>query len=223
MYSEGNPGLKPQYTHTLNFGYTYEKFNISLVTQRATQVITQETFVNTTEMGYPTAITWGNFGKSNFTGVTTSLSNVFVGTWWSFNLYASGFYTESITQDYEDSRFYATAYMENTFYIGRTWRAEIMGSAQSPLSYGYNTISGHYFVSAGIRKNLWNYKATIALYVDDIFDSQKVRVLTDREGQRIEMNSKWSSRQIRLSFSYRFRDMKLRKTSELEEVNRVGQ
>jgi hypothetical protein len=217
-YNTGNPYLLPQYTHTLNLSYTHEKLTVSLYTQSARQVINQETVITGDSIsGYPvTAVTYGNFGQTNFSGVTASLTNIFPYVWWSFNFYVSGFYTESTTHDYSSHRLFGNAYTEHTFYIGKTWRAEITANVRSPMAYGYYTVSGNYFMSAGVRKNLWKHAATVSLYVDDIFNSQRSHVLTDRNGQRIEMNSTWSSRQIRVSFSYRFRQA-------IKARERVGQ
>jgi outer membrane receptor protein involved in Fe transport len=221
-YSEGNPALQPQYTHSLNIGYTYDRFlNISLFGQQARQVITQES-VTDTASGL-TATSWTNFGTTRFAGATVSFSNIFVGFWWSFNFHLSGLYMESEAGPYKDSRLYATAYMENTFYFGKTWRGELTGYGQSPMTYGYYTTQARYSVSAGIRKNLWNHRATVSLYVDDLLDSQKSRVTTDYGGQRREITSRWSSRQLRLSFTYRFRDITQRRaaTGNMEESSRL--
>jgi outer membrane receptor protein involved in Fe transport len=207
-YSEGNPHLRPQYTHTLNIGYRYEKFNAGLYLQRAVQVITEDAYVDTTiHADYPvTARTYGNFGQTSFAGLTASWSNLFPAIWWSFNLYVSGLYVSSSASDaYRNNGWFGNLYMENTFYIGKTWRAELTGNAQTPLPYGYYRIAGNYFISAGLRKTLWEHRATVSLYVDDLFNSQRSHVVTDRNGQRLDMLSVWSSRQIRLSFSYRFR------------------
>ncbi|MDR0728640.1 MAG: TonB-dependent receptor [Prevotellaceae bacterium] len=225
-YSEGNPRLRPQYSHTLNVGYRYEKFNANLYLQRATQVISEETTVDTTsQAGYPvTAHTYGNFGQTTFAGLTTSWSNLFPTVWWSFNLYVSGLYVASSSADaYRNNGWFGNLYMENTFYIGKTWRAELTGNAQSLMPYAYYRIAGSYSLSAGLRKTLWNHKASLSLYIDDLFDSQRSHVLTNRNGQRIEIHNTWSSRQIRLSFSYRFRQaLKPReRIGDTEEQNRM--
>ncbi|MDR2361522.1 MAG: TonB-dependent receptor [Prevotellaceae bacterium] len=224
-YSEGNPRLLPQYSHTLNAGYRYEKFNASLYLQHATQVISEETTVDTTsQTGYPvTAHTYGNFGQTTFAGLTASWSNLFPAIWWSFNLYLSGLYAASSANAYHNNGWFGNLYMENTFYIGKTWRAELTGNAQTPLPYGYYRIAGNYSLSAGLRKNLWNHKASLSLYIDDLFNSQHSHILTDRHGQRIDMHNTWSSRQIRLSFSYRFRQaIKPReRIGNTEEQNRL--
>jgi hypothetical protein len=225
-YNEGNPNLLPQYIHSLHLNYTHEKCHVGLLMQRATQVVTQETRMDTTGGGdYPAkAITWSNFGTTDFVGATVSWSNLFPFLWWSFNLYVNGMYVASrAPDDYRNSGWFGSLYMENTFYIAKTWRAELTGNAQTPLPYGYYTVSGNYFVSAGVRKNLWDHRASVSLYVDDLFDSQRSHVVTHRNGQRIEMNNRWSSRQIRLSFSYRFRSvLKTReRTGQVDERNRL--
>ncbi|MDR0667020.1 MAG: outer membrane beta-barrel protein [Prevotellaceae bacterium] len=207
-YSEGNPHLLPQYIHTIHANFRREKWNVGGYLQLATQVITENIRTDTTiYAGYPvTARTWSNFGQTSLAGISLSGTNLFPVDWWSYNLHLSGLYIASTSNDqYRNNGWFATAYMENTFYIGRTWRAELTGNVQSPLPYGYYRVDGNYTVSAGLRKTLWNHAATLTLYIDDMFDSRRSHILVDRDGQRMEIRNTWSSRQVRLSFSYRFR------------------
>lgn len=207
-YSEGNPHLLPQYIHTIHFNFRREKWNVGLYFQHTTQIITENIRTDTTVYaGYPvTARTWSNFGRASMGGIALSGTNLFPVDWWSYNLHLSGLYIASTADDrYRNNGWFATAYMENTFYLAKTWRAELTANAQSPLPYGYYRIDGNYAVSAGLRKTFWKHAATLTLYIDDIFNSQRSHIFSDREGQRIEIHNTWSSRQVRISFSYRFR------------------
>ncbi len=223
-YGEGNPSLAPEYTHMFTLSYTFKQLlSVSLFAQRTTQVMVQ--IMNVDTLTSETSIVWGNFGKTNFSGVSVSLSQIPVTKWWSFNLYIGGYYVESIAPDYSNSKLYGTVQFDNTFLIGKTWTVEASVKAQSKVPQGYFVNYPQYEGWCGVRKMLWDGKASITLYLNDAFNSYGTHVVSDRNGQRIEVQTTKASRLLNFTFTYRFGNSKTRQQrrgSELEENTRLG-
>jgi hypothetical protein len=223
IYNEGNPDLQPAYQHNLSISYTFSRFlNISLIGQHTTQMFTQILSTDTTTA--VTSVVWDNFGTFTLAGMQIAFSQMPVTKWWTFNLYLNGFYMESSAPDYTKRLPFGQVYFENTFLMGSTWKAELMGSANSSIAQSYFVAEPMYFASAGVRKTLWDGKGSLSLNIDDIFNTQHARVLSDRNGQQIHTGNKWASRQFRLSFSYRFGKTAAKRTrvGEIEESTRLG-
>ena len=222
-YGEGNPALLPEYTNTFNIGYTFNQFlNISLLTQHTRQVMVQNMDVDTATS--VTAIAWANFGKKDFSGLSVYLSQIALTPWWTFNLSLDGYYVRSIAPDYSDGRLYGSIYFENTFSMSTTWKAEVAVSAQSKTPHGYFISYPFYEVWAGIRKTCWNGKGTLTLYLNDVFNSWGTRVVSDRNGKKIDFSSTMASRVLNFTFNFRFGKTSgyQRHSGELEESSRLG-
>jgi hypothetical protein len=83
-------------------------------------------------------------------------------------------------------------------------------------------------VSAGLRKQLWNRKASVALVVNDIFRGTYITAKTDYQGQKSFVNGNYDQQGVRIAFTYKFgrqtiEKNKNRDTGDSDEKNRIKQ
>ena len=85
-------------------------------------------------------------------------------------------------------------------------RMEVTGLYLSPSIQGSYTLSNVWAIHAGLRWNLGNQKAYIQLKAHDIFNSMEgdVDVKLRNRGQYMDMHTNSYSRNIMLSFVYKF-------------------
>jgi iron complex outermembrane receptor protein len=224
-YSKGNAFLKPQYTNNFEFNYTHNKsINVSLGYSRTTDVITE------------IILTEGN--KSFQTNLNLQTQNAYsvnidvpytITKWWSGNINVNSFYlgfkSDSVgTGKLSDGQVTVQAKTTQTFTFG-TYRFEIMGDYQSPLTYGIYKIKPRYGVDAGLSHSFANKKLNVKLAVDDVFHIRRNNVSSHILGNDFDIHQTRDSRVGRLTVTYNFGNNKIKarqhQTGADEEKNRV--
>jgi len=77
------------------------------------------------------------------------------------------------------------------------------------------------------KKTFWKKNATLALKVNDIFNTSAFRANLEYNNIKTYWRNEWESRRVNLNFTYKFGNMKIktarsRSTGTSEEENRVG-
>lgn len=130
------------------------------------------------------------------------------------------------TDGFKSSSVYANGYMNATFMLPKNYKIELTGSVQSGIPYGYFKVKPSGDVNLGVKKNLFDNKGTIALNITDIFKTRTNRAELNTDIlNNYYFNSSYNSRQITLSFQYRFgqsKATKARKVGNNEEASRTG-
>jgi len=116
--------------------------------------------------------------------------------------------TNVVTNDFQD--FNNTAYSWTTRINSKVnlpykidW--QLNGSYEGPQNNAQGKRRGQAGLNTALSKDVLKEKATIALNVQDIFNSRKMRVETYLPGQvRSYSEMQWRVRQVTLSFTYRF-------------------
>jgi len=127
--------------------------------------------------------------------------------WWSFNasfdLYIQNLNgvvgTENVTV--ENTAY--TARMNNSFKATKDLTFQLFGFYRGPNSMLQFDIEEMYFVNAGFRYNMLQGKATFSFNFNDIFDSQRSIVTTDRPTP-FDGRFLWESQTWMVGLSYRF-------------------
>ena len=225
-YLQGNPFLKPQFTHALGLNYTYKGAWITSIGYDYTrdlfaQVITQNDETNVIYLTYQ------NLSKSIDFNVSET-AQLDIAKWWHLNATAIGMYKRVISQAEGAATFARWSYsgnMSNTFSLPKEWSMELSGQYQSKQLSGSTTLLQQYQVNVGIQKRLINNKATLKLSVEDVFNTNKGGYVTKYGNVNIQLINRWNSRKANLSFSYRFgtdnfKTRANRSTSSSEEESR---
>ena len=119
-------------------------------------------------------------------------------------------------------------YAQQTFKLAKATTLEISGFYSSPSIWQGTFKSGAIWsVDGGVQQTLFKGKATAKATVTDIFQTLRWTGVSDFAGQYMKVRGGNESRQLRLSFTYRFGSAQVkgerqRKTGADDEGKRVG-
>ena len=227
-YTEGDPDLNPQFSDQVSLTVGYgQHLNLSLLYQHNSNLIMQHPEVNP-DNGEQRLI-WENFGTQSLAGAALSVSELPITKWLNLSAnYFAAYNSNVSTSDdsYSDGSFLQSFYGSLNFLLPKEWKIEVGGFGSGNMTMGYMDIRPMYMLFAGIKKNLWDGRGTIALNVQDLLRSFRTSitsytgdVLTYSIDQRINMQK------ITISFSYRFgtaSNLRRRNVGNVEESSRVG-
>ncbi len=229
-YKAGYPYLRPALTYAAELSHTFKKkfvttFKYSITNDNITQVVqpsetedsvTVQTDKNLAQVNsfslsatYPFQVTkwWSNV--NNFTG------------WYS---YFNGFLANTNLSNGSPG---FSVYTNNNFTLGKGFRAELTFWYQSRQVYGFFDLGDMWTLGAGIQKSVFKDKGTLRLNASDIFWRGLPRASSVYTAYKEDFTVQRESRQLSLTFSYRFGDRKLQptrrhKSGADDEKSRVG-
>lgn len=204
-YMQGNPFLKPQYTHSLGLNYTYKgKWITSLGYNYTRDLFTQVLVQNDqTNVIYQTD---ENLSKSiDFNASETAQLDI--AKWWHLNATAIGMYKHVISNAAGATTFTRWSYsgnMSNTFTLPKDWSVELSGQYQSTQLWGNFILLPQYQMNIGVQKQLMKNKATLKLSVNDLLKTNHGTAIVRYGDINMKVWNHWDSRKVSLTFSYRF-------------------
>jgi hypothetical protein len=228
-YQKGNAFLRPQYTNSFSLSHTYKSF---LTTSLSYSHISDYfTTINDTAHKNATYITQRNLASQDIYSINVS-APIKIKKWWNVfaNLTANQSRFKANFEDGKTINLTVTSlnyYNQHTFTLGKGFTAEASGWLNTPSIWG-GTFKTNFMWSAdaGIQKSLMSNKATLKLSVTDVFKSNHWNARSDFAGMVLNVKGGYDSRQVRLSFQYRFgnnqvKAARARKTSIEAESNRL--
>jgi len=205
-YGQGNPYLKPQFTHNFELSHTYNKFLTTTINYTQTNDIITELLKQDNEKK-TTFQTRDNFSSMKQFGVAVT-ANMPIKKWLNINLYANVFnnhYNGIYQKDPVDINITSfTTNMTNSFTMGKGWSAEISGWYRSKGADGLLIAKDMGAVNSAISKQLFKKQGTLKFGVRDIFYTQQFRGYAKYSDVDVTVANKRDSRQFNLSFTYRF-------------------
>ncbi len=226
---KGNTQLRPQYTNSIGLTYMYKyKLTTTLNYSHVKDVFTQ--LVDTADKS-KAFLTKKNLATQNI--VSLNISYPFQYKWYSvfgnLNAYYSKYNANFGAGRTVDLDVYAfNVYMQNTFRLGKGWTGELSGWYTSPSIWQGTFKTKHIWsLDGGIQKTVLKNNGTVKASVSDIFHTLHWSSTSDFAGQHLLVSGGFESRQLKLSFTYRFGNSQVkaarqRKTGADEENQRVG-
>ena len=203
-YQAGNPYLQPQYSTNLELAHTYKSLLTTTLNYSHTTNYFSETFE---QQDHATIVRNGNIGSRDNLGISVSL-NLPVTKWWTTVIYTNFTYNHYQGELYgEPLDVSATTLMgniNNQFKFKKGWGAELSGF------YRTSGIEGQVYVrpmgqaSSALSKQILQEKGTLKLGFRDMFYTQQVHGNIDFQQTRAKFSNYRDSRQLSLSFIYRF-------------------
>lgn len=222
----GNPFLKPQFSHRFQALYTFKSrsvigLNYSYSTNFKAN-ITDTVAVDKIVM-IPR-----NVGQQHYYSLTlTQMATL--AKWWSvtFNGVLYQVNNEVTLDQYRNFDQRQTAWrgnLQQTFKLPLQVTGEIFTTYNSKrLSGAYEVIRPSLQVDLGLQRNLINNRATLRLVWADIFRSNQFNAMQQFDGLYLRSYGYYETRQVRLSFSYKFADAGIKgprdRNSALENEN----
>lgn len=226
---QGNPLLQPSYANSFELNYSIKSF----------RVLTLSYSVNNGSMWevvYQNDVTKESISRPENLNRTTNFymatgSPIDITKWWNNNTEVSAGFnrTQSAVQGNGFNAFSWnwSVMMDNTFTLPKNYSLTTYAYYDSPSVSGLFHSLGSYQLNIGAKKIFWKKNATLALKVNDIFNTSAFRANLEYNNIKTYWKNEWESRRVNLSFTYKFGNMKIktarnRSTGTSEEENRVG-
>lgn len=204
----GNPALQPAFVQNVEFNYTYKRdYNVT-----AYYSAVHDLFSNINVQDNETKIysgTHANLGSSVNTGIRLS-SSFHPSAWWDMNVIADGYRQQeksaflTSSYDFHLISYYASLNQSFTIDAKSALKAEIRGTLTGPGIQGIYRVDHSSTVDAGIKTNVLHGLGTLRLAVNDIFNTNSNYIRINYLDQHSSFFHHVESRNVGLSFSYRF-------------------
>jgi hypothetical protein len=229
-FEQGNPNLKPQFSHNIELSHTYAGFLTSTLNYSTTTDIIQQV-LEQNELTNETYVKKANIAKRNQVGLSISAYKQ-INKWWSGNIYLNGYnnHFEGIVNNEPISISIAGLMFQaqQQFKWGKGWGAELSGFYRTKAAEGVMVIKSLGGLNVAFSKQVLKNQGSIRLGVRDIFLTQQAHGYSKYGNVDLQFVNTNDSRTVSMSFTWRFSKGKLkagnnRKSgSASDEQNRVG-
>lgn len=232
-FQQGNPDLKPQFSHNIELSHTYKGFLTTTLNYSQTDDIIQQVFEQN-EQTHETFIKKANIASLKQGGLSISAYKE-INKWWSGNIYVNVFtnHFKGIVND-DPVSISITGVMlqaQQQFKLGNGWNAELSGFYRTKGVEGVIFIKQIGQVSAGFSKQVLKNKGTVRVSVRDIFAMGVYNGYSRYGDVDVRFRNVNDSRALSVGFTWRFNKGKLNGTGqrkkggaddELRRVNAGG-
>jgi hypothetical protein len=228
-YQKGNTQLRPQYTNSISLTNTlWYRLTTKLTYSHVNDVFSQ--IIDTADKS-KAFITKKNLADQDL--VSLNISMPFQYKWYSVFANVNSYYSHykanfGAGRNIDLDVFAVNVYAQQTFKVAKATTIEVSGFYTSPTIWQGTFKSGALWsVDGGIQQTFFKGKATAKASVTDIFQTLRWTGKSDFAGQYLKVKGGNESRQLRLSFTYRFgsnqvKAARQRKTGAEDESKRVG-
>lgn len=201
----GNPNLLPTFSHNLSLSHSYKGvFNTSLSYSKTIDGI-NETLEIRDGIYYSRP---GNIASGSSYTLSVD-ANRAITPWYNFNTYLElghlTYDSELYTEQLNSSGTYYYLSANNSFQLGKGWKAEIGGRYRSDIVAAQLLIKSYTQINLGFQKRILNDKGNLKLSVNDLFYTNRGDgIINNLRLTDADWNSKYDSRNVTLTFSLRF-------------------
>jgi len=227
-YEQGNPNLKPQFSHNIELSHTYKGFLTTTLNYTNTNNIIQEVLEQNEERN-ESYIKRANIAKQQQFGVAVSAFKQIKK--WSGNIYVNVYnnkFEGLVNGDFITlGRTTMVLSASNSYKFGKDWTTEISGFYRTAGYEGVFHIQPLGELNFGVSKPVLKGKGTLRLSVRDILWSQRAQGEIKYGLIHANFQQRRDSRTVGMTFTYRFNKGKMngngrRKASgAADEQNRV--
>lgn len=205
-YEQGNPYLKPQFSHNVELSHTFKGFLTTTLNYTNTTDIIQQVLIQD-DAKNETFIKNENIATQRQYGISINAFNQYT-KWWSGNIYVNAYnnkFTGIINN--EPVEIGATSAMINIsqqFKFNKGWAAELSGFYRTEALESVFRIKPFGIVNAGISKQILKNKGSIRVNIRDIFWSQRIKGASKYGSVDANFRQYNDNRIASISFTYRF-------------------
>ncbi|MFN8289517.1 MAG: TonB-dependent receptor [Chitinophagaceae bacterium] len=211
-FEQGNPDLKPQFSHNIELSHTYGGFLTSTLNYSHTTDIIQQV-IEQREATNETFIKKANIATQNQVGFAVSGFKQ-INKWWSGSIYANVANNrfKGIVNNDNISIGITTflAQVQQQFKWGKGWGAEVSGFYRTKGLEGVIFIRDIAQVDAGFSKQVLKGKGTLKLNFRDIFRGAVYKGYSQYGTVDARFKDINDQRAVGLSFTWRFNKGKLK-------------
>jgi hypothetical protein len=224
---QGNPFLLPSLARSVVLNYVHHDFQVLGLSYLLENDVVN-LVVSQNDQTKVTTSTPQNLDRA-LTLTLTSGGHTTLRPWWGMDNQLLGSYNEVQTrvegQAVQLRRFAWSATSEHIFRLPRQYQVLVGGRYESPSVLGlyYTKASGA--LNVGVKKQLWNDRATLALRINDVLNVDRFRATMDYNNVHLVWNNQWESRRVALTFTCKLGSGKTngsRTNSSADEEGRAG-
>jgi hypothetical protein len=212
LYYQGNPSIRPSFSHNFSVSHSYDNavttsLSYGRHTNALAEVFRRDPATNIVIQSD------ANLSRATTLDGNMSLTKQLLGGVLSTTNFVGATYVrfDSPTMPWlNKSSVGVMASSNNTVNLPKGLRAEISLFYQSPLTYGAYSLKAQYNGSLAITKQVLKENGTLTLSVFDPFNLQQRRFDTRAADVRADSREKAETRFVRLNFSYRFGNQKVK-------------
>jgi hypothetical protein len=227
-WSEGNPNLRPQYTHAFSITQTFRKKYNLVISYQLTKDAMMETPV--LDVANATTIyTTGNLDDAHNMSITGIVPIRLSGKWESQNTFVvsySKFSTLSNNGLVVNEQLSYLFQSNHTILLPWGLRLEVNATFRGPSASGLYHMAPMSRVDLGLKKSFFNKKLDLTLNANDIYKGYRFLWTTNINGNINDFDQYLRWRTVGVTLRYNFSsgqkvDLKKRNTN-LDELNRAG-
>ncbi len=211
-YFSGNPDLDPEFSNVFEVGHIkyFEKGSFtSAVYHRSTRgKIERIRTVN--EEGSSTTLP-ENLRSEEATGAEFT-SEFAIFPWWKFDMNVNFFYADidgtNILASYNNTTYSWFARQTSRFMLAGGLDIQLRGNYEAPQKTAQGKRLALYYVDFSLSKDVFKGNGTVNFNVLDVFQTRRMRSITEGDNFYTEGNSLFRKRQINLTLTYRIRQSK---------------
>nr|WP_210488805.1 TonB-dependent receptor [Rufibacter aurantiacus] len=224
-YWQGNPGLRPQYTHAFGVTQTFKKDYSLVANYQLIRDVMAEIPILDVERAL-TIYTIGNVDDGHNLSLTANIPVKIMKNWDTQNT-ALVTYSKYMTMVGEqkatnDQVFYSFQTNHNLLLPAKL-KMEINAGYRGPAAYGLYEVYSQWWVNVGFKKSFLDDKLDLSVNANDIFKGQRIKVGTI--GRNInEFDQYFRARSVGINLRYNFsRGAKFdpKRQNSIDEVNRT--
>ena len=239
-YMEGNPDLKPQFTHSVELQTNYSQYvSLAFNFSQTSNLFAQQTSVMPNG---DTRIKWENFGSEMSVGANLSLtelpivpkyktlddgSRTMEGAWLALTLNGGYYYQMKRNDTFAYNHHWGFVSATLTSYLPKDWTLSVDGYYYSPSKDGYDYNSSFYGMNFALKKTIMSKGLILGLQAHDLLRSMhfESHAMNLPEGYSSYSRSISRNQKISLSIVWMFgtqQYMKRRNVGNVDELNRLG-
>jgi iron complex outermembrane receptor protein len=226
-YWEGNPYLKPQYSHSFSLSQTFRKVYILTVNYQFNKDFMAE--LPKLDVGNATTIYYiGNVDGAYNYGATAIVPIRFTKKWDSQNTFVLSYNHNRIIVDNQplvNEQWYQSIQSAHTILLPKDFRFEVNFIYQGPSAYGLYSISPRTRLDLALRKSFLKKKLDVTLNIVDVYKGVRLKFNTRINGNINDFDQYLRARFTGITFRYNFskgQKVDIRRNNNVEEVNRTG-
>lgn len=221
-YSQGNPFLRPEYTHGLDLTYTVNSTYVFAVGySQTTDVISWVT--QRQDLDSPVTQTQAQNLDSQRQWTFTATTPYSPWKWWTITSALSANYTtyllSSVINAPRTTQGIAGVYgLSNDFTLKSGWRLSASGYFQSAMPNGVLRQQGQYSVNLGVQKKLLQERLVVRAIYNDVLRTARSVSLLELNNLRSRNTYRWDSNFFSVTLTYQLGNQKVKATNKNRNV-----
>ena len=204
----GNPYLRPEYIHSIEAGFVRTSkattFTLSPYFRRTVDMIHYYQFMDTTGV---TTLTFQNFDTSDSWGAESIGTLRFgrrLNAYGSLNVYRIQTDGSNVESDLSNDAYGWSTRINASYQVRPGLDVQASFFYRSPINIENGRMDAFSMSDLAFRQQLFGERASLGLRVSDVFNTMGFSMSRATDQYRLEMDRRWDSRQLHLTFTYNF-------------------